>query len=177
MNGDEQSGTAPSREGAGESRPWLSSASSEWPTPRTFYDLLDDDFHFTLDPCATPENAKAARYFTREDDGLRQPWSGSVFMNPPYRDIRKWMAKAYRERRRCSVIVCLIPPRTDTKYWHSFVMHAAELRFVQGRIRFEGGANCAPFPSVVVVFTRRSDGPPRVTSMYRDALARDRASS
>jgi phage N-6-adenine-methyltransferase len=144
----------------------FSSATEEWPTPRNFYDELDKEFGFTLDPCATAENAKAPRFFTRAEDGLRQRWSGSVFMNPPYgRAIRRWMAKAYRERARCSVIVCLIPARTDTKYWHEFVMHAAELCFVRGRLRFEGGAHSAPFPSVVVVFRRGCDGPPRVTAI------------
>ena len=147
-------------------QPLYSSATEEWPTPRQFFDVLNAEFRFTLDPCATVDNAKAAQYFTRADDGLRQRWSGSVFVNPPYgREISKWLAKAYRERHRCSVIVCLIPSRTDTKYWHEFVMHASELRFVRGRLRFEGGQHSAPFPSVVVVFRRGSDGPPLVTTM------------
>jgi site-specific DNA-methyltransferase (adenine-specific) len=137
-----------------------SSATDEWATPRQFFDLLDAEFHFTLDPCATPENAKAPRFFTRESDRLKHSWPGSVFMNPPYgRDIPKWMAKAYLESRRGSLVVCLIPARTDTRYWHEFVMHADEIRFVRGRLRFEGGAHSAPFPSVVVVFRPGRDGP------------------
>jgi len=143
-----------------------SSAKEEWATPRQFFDMLDAEFHFTLDPCATAENAKVEQFFTRESDGLKQSWSGSVFMNPPYgRDIRKWMAKAYMESRRGSVVVCLIPARTDTRYWHEFVMHADDIRFVRGRLRFEGGAHSAPFPSVVVIFRPGRNGPPRVTSM------------
>lgn len=144
-----------------------SSASDEWPTPEGFFAHLDDEFHFTLDPCATRRNAKAKRYFTRASDGLRQPWSGSVFMNPPYgRVIRDWIAKAYSESQRGAQVVCLIPSRTDTRYWHDYVMRADEIRFVRGRLRFEGGAHCAPFPSAVVVFRPGANGPPTVRSIW-----------
>jgi site-specific DNA-methyltransferase (adenine-specific) len=145
-----------------------SSASDEWATPAEFFAQLQSEFAFTLDPCATRTNAKAERYFTRATDGLAQAWEGSVFMNPPYGSaIGKWVAKAYRESRRGALIVCLIPARTDTRYWHDYVMRADELRFVRGRIRFEGGAYSAPFPSVLVIFRSTSEGPPRVAATPR----------
>jgi phage N-6-adenine-methyltransferase len=158
---------------------FFSSRSDEWSTPQSLFDLLDAEFRFTLDPCATAENAKAAQFFTREQDGLRQRWAGSVFMNPPYgRQIGKWLGKAYRERAHCAVIVCLIPARTDTKYWHEFVMHAAELRFLRGRVRYGDAPHCAPFPSVVVVFRRGRDGPPQVrTITYTNRLYAQEARS
>ena len=77
----------------------FTSNTAEWATPQAFFDELNKEFDFTLDPCATPQNAKCARYFTKEMDGLSQSWSGEkVFCNPPYgRDISKWCAKAYAE--------------------------------------------------------------------------------
>lgn len=100
------------------------SKTNEWATPQDFFDRLDEEFDFTLDPCATPENAKCSRYFTKGGDGLSQDWSGDrVFMNPPYgREIGKWVKKAYEESQKGALVVCLIPARTDTSYWHEFVI-------------------------------------------------------
>ncbi|AEG14390.1 DNA N-6-adenine-methyltransferase [Desulfofundulus kuznetsovii DSM 6115] len=142
----------------------FSSRTGEWETPQTFFDALDAEFHFTLDVCARPENAKCARFFTPEQDGLRQSWAGETcWMNPPYgREIGRWVEKAYNEARRGAVVVALLPARTDTRWWHRYVMRAAEIRFVEGRLKFGGAENSAPFPSVVVVFTPEkavSDGP------------------
>ena len=137
----------------------FSSASDEWATAQEFYDKLDEDFSFTLDPCATDENHKCEKYYTMETDGLAQSWEGeSVFVNPPYSQTKKWLQKAYEETRRSNkptIVAVLIPSRTDTKYFHEFCMKADEIRFVKGRLKFGGQKNAAPFPSMVVVF--RSD--------------------
>lgn len=138
------------------------SKTNEWATPQDFFDRLDEEFDFTLDPCATPENAKCNRYFTKGGDGLSQDWSGDrVFMNPPYgREIGKWVRKAYEESQKGALVVCLIPARTDTSYWHEFVIGGgAEVRFVRGRIKFENGEKPqpAPFPSAIVIFKPKKD--------------------
>jgi site-specific DNA-methyltransferase (adenine-specific) len=135
----------------------FSSNTDEWATPKNLFRALDAEFNFTLDPCADETNAKCARYFTEADDGLAQPWDGIVFMNPPYgRDIGKWVKKAYEESLRGATVVCLIPARTDTAYWHDYAMQADEVRFIRGRLHFGGEhertAHNAPFPSAVVVF-------------------------
>ena len=134
----------------------FSSQSSAWSTPQNFYDRLDDEFYFTLDPCATVENAKCERYFTIDDDGLSKPWAGRVFMNPPYgRAIGSWVRHAFEESlcRYCYVVVGLVPSRTDTAWWHDWVMQADEIRLVKGRLKFGEHKNSAPFPSAVVVWT------------------------
>lgn len=130
-----------------------SSKSDEWETPDSLYDVLDAEFKFNLDPCATKENHKCFLYYTKEDDGLSQQWGGHrVFCNPPYSDISKWVEKAFRETRNDNtLVVMLIPSRTDTKYFHNFIYQRAEIRFVKGRVKF-GGKDNAPFPSMIVIF-------------------------
>lgn len=132
----------------------FSSASGEWETPQWLFDLLDDEFDFTLDPCASNVSAKCDEYMTVEEDGLSQEWDGRVFVNPPYgRAIRDWVKKSYDESQHCEVVVMLIPARTDTLWWHSWIhFQASELRFISGRLRFGNATNAAPFPSVVVIF-------------------------
>ena len=131
-----------------------SSLSNEWSTPAELFARLDAEFGFTLDPCATPQNAKCKKFFTQADDGLRQSWAGErVFMNPPYgRQIGAWVRKAFEESQRGALVVCLIPARTDTSYWHEYCMNASEIRLLRGRVKFGGQAWGAPFPSAVVVF-------------------------
>jgi phage N-6-adenine-methyltransferase len=132
----------------------FSSASDEWPTPQWLYDSLAREFAFTLDPCATAANAKCRlHFFTREQDGLVQDWTGhTVFMNPPYgRVIGRWIEKAYQTSRQGSLVVALLPARTDASWWHDFVMKG-EIRLLRGRLTFEGGKYPAPFPSAIVVF-------------------------
>lgn len=132
----------------------FTSASDEWPTPRSFFDQMVTEFGpLDLDVCATPENAKCARFFTRADDGLAQQWAPSrCWMNPPYgRTIGAWMAKAWQESQRGALVVCLVPARTDTAWWHDYAAKG-QVRFLRGRLRFEGGKHSAPFPSAVVVF-------------------------
>ena len=133
--------------------PLFSSATDDWPTPQWLFDALHAEFSFDLDPCASKENAKCARFFTREDDGLRQDWGRqTVFMNPPYgRSIGDWLKKAYESSRQGAVVVCLLPARTDTRWWHEYVMRG-EVRLIRGRLRFGNSVTAAPFPSAVVVF-------------------------
>ena len=134
-----------------------SSKTNEWSTPQDFFDELDKEFNFTLDPCATDGNAKCDKYFTVDDDGLIQDWSNDiVFMNPPYgREIKHWIKKAYEESLNGATVVCLIPSRTDTTYWHDYIFGKAyDIRFVRGRLKFGGSKNSAPFPSAVIIYKR-----------------------
>ena len=134
----------------------FSSKTGEWATPQEFFDKLNWRFGpFDLDPCADAVNAKCAKFYTMEDDGLSQSWEGhNSFINPPYgRGIDKWIKKAYEESRKENTkVVMLIPSRTDTRYWHQYVMKADEIHFVKGRLKFGDSDNAAPFPSAVVVF-------------------------
>ena len=140
----------------------LSSKKMDYCTPQDFFDELDAEFVFALDASATDKSAKCNRYFTPEDDGLKQPWDVppgyAVFCNPPYgRQIGEWVKKAYDESVRTDgTIVLLIPARTDTKYFHRYIYGKAEIRFVEGRLKFtdEDGNSCgpAPFPSMVVIY-------------------------
>ena len=132
-----------------------SSKTNEWSTPQDFFNELDKEFNFTLDPCSTRENAKCTKYFTVEDDGLKQDWSKDVvFMNPPYgREIKYWVQKAYEESLKGATVVCLIPARTDTTYWHDYIFGKADdIRFIKGRLKFGGSKNPAPFPSAIIIY-------------------------
>ena len=115
--------------------------SNEWYTPQYLFDELNEKYQFTLDPCASHENAKCDKYFTIEDDGLTKDWSKDiVFMNPPYgRNIKHWIKKAYEESVKGATVVCLIPARTDTTYWHDYIFNNAyNIKFLKGRIKFGG---------------------------------------
>lgn len=131
-----------------------SSASIDWPTAPEYFARLRRLFNFTLDPCASAENAKCPVFFDIRQDGLSQPWrtGGAVFMNPPYgRDIGKWVKKAYEESLKGTPVVCLLPARTDTAWWQDYCTKGL-VRFVRGRLRFGGASNSAPFPSAIVIF-------------------------
>lgn len=134
----------------------FSSIRMDWATPQAFFDALDAEFQFTLDPCASVENAKCKKFYTVAENGLAQDWSGeTVFCNPPYgRAIYDWVFKCWRESRKpCTTVVMLIPSRTDTRYFHEFIYKKArDIRFIRGRLRFGNGTNPAPFPSMVIVF-------------------------
>lgn len=130
----------------------FSSKTDLWYTPQAFFDDLNKEFCFELDVCATTDNAKCSRFFTESDDGLQQKWSGVVWMNPPYgRTIGRWMQKAYESSLGGATVVCLVPSRTDTAWWHDYATKG-EIRFIRGRLKFGGQKNSAPFPSAVVVF-------------------------
>ena len=142
----------------------FTSNTNEWYTPKKFYDELNKEFGFTLDPCATPKSAKCEKFYTKEDDGLRQEWSNDiVFVNPPYgREIKEWVKKSYDESLKGATVVMLIPARTDTSYWHDYIFgKAKDIRFLRGRIKFEDengqALNSAPFPSAVVIFQGGND--------------------
>lgn len=139
----------------------FSSGKDDWSTPKELFDALNSEFGFTLDPCADSNNHKCAKYYTKEQDGLKQSWAGeTVFCNPPYSKRgrqAKWIEKCYTEAEKNKiVVVALLPARTDTKAFHGYVLGKAEIRFVKGRINFEvckgerGGR--APFPNMIVVF-------------------------
>jgi len=134
----------------------FSSETNIWSTPKDFFNKLNDEFHFTLDPCANKDNAKCNKYFTEEQNGLVQDWNGeTVFCNPPYgKQLYNWVKKCYDESRsRNTTVVMLIPVRTDTRYFHEFIYHKArDIRFIKGRLKFGGSKNSAPFPSMVVIF-------------------------
>lgn len=133
----------------------FSSKTDLWETPQDFFDALNEEFNFELDVCALPENAKCERYFTPEQDGLTQEWSGTCWCNPPYgREIGKWIEKAAKST---ATVVMLLPARTDTRWFHEWVLPCAEIRWIKGRLKFGGAANSAPFPSMVCVF-RNIDG-------------------
>jgi phage N-6-adenine-methyltransferase len=139
----------------------FSSASCEWATPPELFAELDREFHFTLDVCATAENAKCENYFTMAEDGLAQTWTGRVWMNPPYGHvIGQWMAKAYASvvSGQAELVVCLVPARVDTNWWHDYAAKG-DVRFLKGRLKFGGAKSGAPFPSAVVVFRRPENGP------------------
>ncbi len=134
----------------------FSSATDLWATPQSLFDELNAEFNFNLDPCAIHENAKCQRYFTPQVNGLNQDWGGqNVFCNPPYgRQIYDWVKKCYEESRKPNtIVVMLIPARTDTRYFHEYIYHKArEIRFLKGRIKFGNSKSGAPFPSMIVVF-------------------------
>lgn len=138
----------------------FSSKTDDHATPQDFFNKLDEEFHFTLDPCATRINKKCKSYFSVKEDGLKQAWNGNVvFMNPPYgREISKWMKKAYDEWSIFGVtVVCLVPARTDTRWWHDYSMKG-EVRLIKGRLKFGDAKNSAPFPSAIVIFgDKKSD--------------------
>lgn len=123
----------------------------DWETPQFLFDGLNAEFRFELDVCATAKTAKCRRYFTPEDDGLKQDWDGVCWMNPPYgREIEQWMAKAVDAAHRGALVVCLVPARTDTRWWHKYARRG-EIRYLRGRLRFGEATNAAPFPSAIVV--------------------------
>jgi phage N-6-adenine-methyltransferase len=129
------------------------SKTPEWATPQDLFNRLDATYGFDLDVCATAENAKCPRFFTKADDALLQPWDGTCWMNPPYgREIGYWVAKAYDSARAGATVVCLLPVRTDTVWWQRFIEPHAAVEFLKGRVRFGGAPTGAPFPSCVAIF-------------------------
>lgn len=127
----------------------FSSASQHWETPIELYNSLNEEFHFNDDPCPREPT----------DDGLQREWGGSTYCNPPYgREITKWLQKAYIEGLKGKTVVCLVPSRTDTRWWHDYVMGAQEIRFLRGRLKFSGSKNSAPFPSAVIIFKHSEEG-------------------
>lgn len=134
----------------------FSSKKNTWETPQWLFDELNEEFHFTLDPCATIDNHKCERYFTEEENGLEQNWEGeTVFCNPPYgnKETGLWTKKCYEESLKPNTtVVLLIPARTDRISFHDYIYGKAEIRFLKGRLKFGNSNTPAPFPSMIVVF-------------------------
>lgn len=134
----------------------FASASQEWSTPPSIFVPLDKEFNFVLDVCATKENTKVPMfYYTKEDDALSKDWVGHCWMNPPFNELGKWVKKASLEGARpMTWVICLLPARTNTNWWHEYVMKASEIRFVIGRPKFNDSTHGLPQPLAVVVFGR-----------------------
>lgn len=136
----------------------FTSTTDVWATPQWFFDELNKEFAFNLDPCALPENAKCKTFYTPNNDGLTQNWGGyNVFCNPPYgRTISAWVRKCYEESRKPNtLVVMLVPARTDTAWFHDYVLGKAEIRFIRGRLKFGNAENSAPFPSMIVIYKQQ----------------------
>ena len=139
----------------------FSTGKDDWETPQDFFNKLNEEFHFTLDPCSTLDSAKCPKYYTPEDDGLSKDWQGeTVFCNPPYSKKSKdkpgqeaWIKKCYEEGQKPNTtVVMLLPSRTDTIAFHTYIYHKAEIRFIKGRLKFGGSKDAAPFPSMVIIY-------------------------
>lgn len=131
-----------------------SSNTDEWGTPQKLFDELNERFEFDVDVCANAENAKCRRYFSKEEDGLKQDWTQfkTCWMNPPYgRQIGSWIEKAYETSLYGTTVVCLLPSRTDTRWFHDYCVKG-EITFIKGRLKFNDGKVPAPFPSMIVIF-------------------------
>ena len=136
-----------------------STGKDDWETPQEFFNELNEEFNFTLDPCCNKETAKCKKYYTEQDNGLIQDWSNEiVFCNPPYSrpNQGKWIKKCYEEGQN-TIVVMLLPARTDTIAFHEYIYNKAEIRFIKGRLKFGNSKNSAPFPSMVVIFTPKGD--------------------
>lgn len=133
------------------------SATVEWGTPQTLFDELNEEFQFQFDVAASAENAKVFPYFDKNVDGLKQDWDYKrIWCNPPYgRVIRDWVKKA--DEAAGSTIVMLVPARTDTKWFHEYVYGKTEVRFIKGRLKFEGAKNSAPFPSMIIIWKPKDE--------------------
>lgn len=144
----------PEWRGVKHKNPLFDSSSCEWETPQDLFDRLNDEFHFTLDVCSTDENAKCRKHYTKEQDGLKQDWTGeTVWCNPPYgRGVGAWCQKCYEHFISGGTAVMLIPARTDTRWFHQWVYGKAELRFIEGRVKFGNAKFNAPFPSMIVIY-------------------------
>jgi len=131
------------------------SETPEWETPQWLFDILNKEFHFDLDVCASEKNHKCKKYFSKQDDGLKQKWQGSCWMNPPYgREIKEWMSKARSESGNGALIICLTPARTDTEWWWDNCIQG-EIRFIRGRLQWPNSDTAAPFPSAVIILGKK----------------------
>lgn len=126
----------------------------EWSTPPHVFAELNKEFNFTLDPCATSQNATCKAYYTKHENGLAKDWGNNiVFCNPPYGNaIIDWARKCYDASKRGATVVMLVPSRTDTRWFHNYVYGKAEIRFVKGRLKFGDGTQAAPFPSLIAIY-------------------------
>jgi len=128
----------------------MSSMTDEWRTPQSLFNQLDEEFNFDSDPC--PANG-----YSLKEEIFKGVWLKRVFVNPPYSKIKEWVSQGYvHGKQDNNVVVMLIPSRTDTRWWHDYVMKADEIRFIKGRLKFNDGKGSAPFPSAIIVFRESS---------------------
>lgn len=165
--------TARTNKAADQAARWsvlFSSNQQDWATPQDFFQEINAEFYFTLDACATNKNAKCPRYFTPTDDGLCQNGGTErVWCNPPYNNIARWLTKGHDSARLGALVVFLIPARTDTRAWHEHAVHANEILFLKGRLKFGNAKNTAPFPSAIIVF-RPPQRQPLQLALFEPAL-------
>lgn len=157
-------------------KPMVSSKSNEWITPQWFFDELDKEFEFTLDPCATKENHKCKKYYTVDDNGLVKNWTNDVvFMNPPYGgNTKQWIKKAWQSSCCGSTVVCLIVSSTDRSYWHDYIFpFASQIRFIRGRLKFSKSSSTAPFASAIIVFDKSKKYDPKIV-YYNESISKQR---
>jgi len=127
----------------------------KWETPQFIFNVLNEEFSFTLDPCCDVNTAKCKNFFTEKEDGLIQSWKNEiVFVNPPYSrgNIDKWMKKCYEESLNGTKIIALIPVSSSSNWWHKYVWNKSEIRFYKGRIKFVGAPFTAPFSSCLAIY-------------------------
>lgn len=129
----------------------FASKSQEWSTPDSLFQPLHEEFGFDLDVCATTENSKCARYFTLEQDALKQEWKGTCWMNPPFSQLGKWIKKAYESALAGATVVCLVPVRSNTEWFYTYCLKG-EIRFIRGRPKFGNATHGLPQPLAIVVF-------------------------
>jgi phage N-6-adenine-methyltransferase len=136
----------------------FASNNQEYATPKNLFKVLDDEFHFTLDVCADQNNKKVNVYYSEKDNALNKDWAGICWMNPPYKNMKEWIIKAYNESIiNNSIVVCLIPARTNTNWWHDYCMKG-EIRFIKGRPKFEGCKHGLPQPLAIIIFGKNYQG-------------------
>lgn len=155
-----------------------SSGFEAWATPQWLLDRLHQVFGtFDLDPCSSTKDRRTARvkakaYFTADDDGLSLPWTGIVFLNPPYgRQLRYWTSKAKSEQQagHAKTVIALVPARTDTKWWHEDIAGHATVFFLKGRLSFGDGEQPAPFPSALAIWGLAFDHANRLRTALPEA--------
>ena len=136
------------------------SKKQEWETPESIFNPLNKEFKFTLDVCADNKNNKVDNYFDKEQNALNKDWSKDVcWMNPPYKKVGIWLKKAYEESLKGAIVVCLIPSRTNTNWWHDYCMKG-EIRFIRGRPKFKGCKYGLPQPLSIIIFRGQTSIPP-----------------
>ena len=139
----------------------FSQKTDDWRSPESLLKDLYKEFPFDFDPC--PLNSSF-------DGRTMDNWEGNcIFVNPPYSQNRSrgkkgkpshfkgWVEKGLEESRKGKTVVMLLPARTDTSYFHDYILPNAEIRFIRGRLKFSDHYNPAPFPSMIIIFRGKND--------------------
>ena len=164
----------------------FSTGKDDWGTPKLLFDKLHYEFNFCVDVCAESDNALLDQYVDEYHDALKCNWGDyctrvhaasryyihNFFMNPPYSNVAAFIERMAKESidNKHNRYVALVASRTDTKWFHEWVLpFASEIRFIKGRLTFAGAESTAPFPSLIVVYntatSSRVDGyGPKITS-------------